>query len=258
MIRRSILVASASLLLLASAGRPVRAQAASPRWTTTIQSGLADTFQLTLGGLFGPGPGWQSRLTTGVLDAFTKGDALTVYGWDTYDVRNRSHDFQAGIGYRRPVWRHKAQSLQLGSGWQYWRFPSVKTGANDLLIPGNLIYQTRAGKVGILATADSWTLLRSPLTKGSLVHTQVWASHGVWKNDKVSVVFKHGPAHTYSWDFYGTNGHRVMRYQTSLAIAKGPYTLEGGYRKQWGLQKGIPDNNFWQFSLSRTFTVALR
>jgi hypothetical protein len=223
------------------------------QWTTTIQSGMADTFQLTLGGTFGNGPAWQSRLTTGLSNAFRGGDSLFVYGWDTFDTRAEAHDFQAGFGYKAPVWKRRSQVLSLGSGLQYWRFPSVKTGANDWLIPGNLTYQAKVKKTGLLVTSDSWTLLNSPLPMGSLLHTQVWVEHDLLKTDSVRIALRHGPAHTYSWGFYGTNGNRVFRYQSMLAITTMGFTLEGGFRKQAGLQDGIHHNNYWQFALTRTF-----
>ncbi len=224
------------------------------RWVTSVQTGLADTFQLTLGGTFGEGPAWQSKLTTGLTNAFMAGDSLFLYGWDTHDLPSHSNDYQAGIGYKAPVWKRGRQSLILGSGVQYWRFPSVKCGTNDWLIPGNLLYQTKAGKVPIIVTSDSWTLLKSPLPTGSLLHTQAWAQHTLLKRDDVTLQLRHGPAHTYSWNFYGTQGNRIIRYQTMVVIAFRNTSIEGGYRKQWGLQAGIPDNNYWTFGVTRTFT----
>jgi len=224
------------------------------RWVTSVQTGFADTFQLTLGGMFGEGPAWQTRVTTGLSNAFTSGDSLFLYGWNTHDVPSHSNDYQAGIGYKLPVWRRGRQQLSLGTGFQHWRFPSVKTGTHDWLIPGNLAYQTRAGKVPLIVTSDSWTLLKSPLPAGSLLHTQAWAQHTLLKHDAVQVHFRHGPAHTYSWNFYGTQGNRVVRYQTMLIIAFKDTTIEGGFRKQWGLQPGIQDNRFWQFAVTRSFT----
>jgi len=224
------------------------------RWVTSFQTGFADTFQLTLGGMFGEGPAWQNKVTTGLTNAFRAGDSLFIYGSDTFDSRSHLNDYQAGIGYKLPVWKRGRQFLSLGSGFQHWRFPSVKTGTHDWLIPGNLLYTTRAGKFPIIVTSDSWSLLKSPLPTGHLLHTQVWMQHTLMKHDKVQVQFRHGPAHTYSWNFYGTNGNRVFRYQTMLAIQWKDTTLEGGFRKQAGLQDGIQRNNYWQFSITRSFT----
>jgi len=209
---------------------------------------------LTLGGTFGEGPAWQTRVTTGISNAWRTGDTLFVYGWNTFDTPTHSNDHQAGIGYKAPVWRRGTQSLALGTGFQHWRFPSVRTGTNDWLIPGNLVYQARAGKVPVMVTSDSWTLLKSPLPKGSLLHTQGWLEHPLMRRDAVKVVFRHGPAHTYSWDFYGTQGNRVIRYQTMAVVSFKDMTIDGGWRKQWGLRPGIKDNGYWQFSFTKTFT----
>lgn len=224
------------------------------RWVTSFQSGFADTFQLTLGGMFGEGPAWQNKFTTGLTNVAREGDSIFVYGWDTMDTPTYANDWQAGIGYKAPVWRRRNHFLSLGTGFQHWRFPSVKTGTNDWLIPGNLVYQTQVKAVPVTVQSDSWTLLKSPLPTGSLLHTQVWMSHPVLKRDQVQMIFKHGPAHTYSWNFYGTQGNRVFRYQTMLAISFKDTVIEGGYRKQVGLQAGIQDNNYWAFGVTKTFT----
>ena len=200
------------------------AQSATPakpemRWVTTLTTGFADTFQLTLGGLFGGGPAWQSRMQSGLSNVWRAGDSAYVYGWHSFDAPSTISSYQAGAGYKLPVWKHGRQTLVLGSGVQYWRFPSVKTGANDWLIPGNMQYTTRIAGQGVIITSDSWSLLKSPLPTGSLLHTQGWLQHKVFKNDHVSVAFRHGPAQTYSWNFYGTNGNRVLRYQTMLNIS---------------------------------------
>ena len=226
-------------------------------WLTSAQTGMSDTFQLTLGGMFGNGPAWQNKLTASVSNVFRGGDAVYVYGWNSLDTRGLDNSWQAGAGYKCQVLKTERHTLTLGSGVQRWLFPTVKTGANDWLIPGSLAYQTRLGKVPIAVTQDSWTLLSSPLTKGSLLHTQVWLQHGVYRNKRLAVTFKHGPAHTYSWNFYGTNGNRVLRYQTMLAIAWKNTQIEGGLRKQWGLQNGIQDNRYWQFAITRTLAVRL-
>jgi hypothetical protein len=248
--------AAASLFPAANA---LRAQTSSPmQWTTSIQSGLADTFQLTLGGTFGNGPAWQNRLSSGLTGVLRPGDSLLAYAWDTYDLRNRSNNWQAGLGYRAPVFRKGRNSLILGSGVQRWLFPSVKTGAKDWLIPGNLIYQMKLGEFSWITTADSWSLLKSTLPLGSLVHTQSWLQYRILKREPVEISFRHGPAHTYSWNFYGTQGNRVFRYQSMAVFTFKAFSLEGGYRKQWGLQKGIADNNYWQFAVTRSLSRKVR
>jgi len=246
------------LLLWAFVGAPLLAQSAPPTvWTSAVQTGLADTFQLTLGGTFGNGPAWQNRVTTGLANAFCAGDSISVYAWDTFDTRRSSNDWQAGIGYKLPVLKRRNHFLSLGSGLQHWRFPSVKTGTNDWLVPGNLLYQSRVYKFPITVTSDSWTLVKSPLPLGSLLHTQAWLQYNLVKREHLQVAFKNGPAHTYSWNFWGANGNRIIRYQTMLAIVYKNTSLEGGYRKQWGLEPGIHENKYWQFALTRTFNRPL-
>jgi hypothetical protein len=120
-------------------------------------------------------------------------------------------------------------------------------------VPGNLAYQTPlTGRFPFVASGDSWTLLNSPLPLGSLLHTQVWLESILFKRERFQIGLKTGPAHTYSWNFYGTSGNRVVRYQNMLTLAFGATLLEGAYRKQWGLQDGIPHNAYWQFSVTRT------
>jgi hypothetical protein len=236
-------------LVCAFAADPLGAQ---PVWSTSVQTGFADTFQLTLGGTFGAGPGWQNKVTTGVANAFRNGDSVFVYGWDTFDAPTHRNDWQAGLGYRAPVLKRRNFYLSLGSGLQHWRFPGVKTGTNDWLIPGNLVLQTSIRKLPLTVTSDSWSLFSSPLQTGSLVHTQSWLQHRILKRDSLQIAFKHGPAHTYSWKFYGTDGNRVIRYQSMVVITRGATSFEAGYRKQWGLQHGICNNRYWQFSVTRT------
>ena len=237
---------------------PLDAQSArQPQWVVSAQTGLADTFQMTLGGTFGPGPAWQNRLTTSLVNILRQGDAFSVYGWDTFDLRDRAHNWQSGIGYKLPVLKKHGQTLSLATGVQRWLLPSVKSGANDWVLPGNLTYQAGARRISALVTADSWTLLKSSLPLGAEIYTQGWLQYRLIKREHFQMVFKNGPAHTYSWNFYGTNGNRVIRYQTALVMAFGNTSIEGGFRKQWGLQKGIRDNNFWQFGLTRTFSGPL-
>ena len=179
-------------------------------WTGSVQTGLADTFQMTLGGTFGEGPAWQNRVATGLSNAFRRGDALSIYGSDTYDLRDHSHNWQAGLGYKLTVFRRGKQTVSLGSGLQHWRLPSVKTGTNDWLIPGNLTYQIRSGRYSFIATGDSWTLLKSPLPLGSLLHTQGWIQVSVGRPRGLPALpSNRGPHHTYSWDFWNTHGNRV-------------------------------------------------
>ncbi len=254
-VRGTIALAAILAVFPSAAMAQIRSDA---QWSASLQSGLADTFQLTLGGMFGGGPALQNKLTAGMRNAFRSGDFISVYGWESIDVHKRDINWQAGFGYQTVVFKRRGTVLSLGSGVQHWRFPNVKTGTHDWLIPGNLTFQNvLPKKFSLLVTQDSWSLLKSPLPTGSLLHTQVWVQRTLFRREKIQIALKHGPAHTYSWNFYGAQGNRVFRYQSMLAITSGKLTIEGGFRKQVGLQDGIQDNNYWQFSFSRSFSRPL-
>jgi len=224
------------------------------RWVTTAQTGLADTFQMTLGGQFGEGPAWQSKLTTGIINVIRSGDQFWAFGSDSHDVRDHANDWMAGFGYKVPVWRKKQQSLVLNTSLQRWVFPNVKTGAKDWLIVGNLAYATKFGKTGFSAQTESYSLLKSTLPMGSAIYNQVFLHHNLFKRDDFNIQLRHGPAHTYAWDIYGTKDNRIFRYQAIVSLNWKSTTLEGGFRKQVGLQDPIPHNQYWHFTLMRSFT----
>lgn len=230
-----------------SSARPAR------KWTASVTSGMADTFQLTLGGMFGEGPAWQNKVQVNLNHALVKGDAISVYGWNTFDTPTQSNDWDAGIWYRAPLWSGRGQLLQGGASLQKWRFPSVKTGSNDWLVGGNLTYSARLFGLPIVAMSDSRTLLYSPLPEGTLLHSQAYAQHTLYKSDAVQLLLRHGPQHTWSWNFYGTNGNRVVRYGATGVVVWKDTTVEGGYRKQFGMQPGIPDNRYWTFQVTQSF-----
>lgn len=246
----------AVLLILGSAAARGADVAPNPglRWTTLYQTGLADTFQLTLGGTFGRGPAWQSRVETGLANLWKPGDALYLYGAESLDLDVLRSNWQTGVEYRRPLWKRGRHQLTGSAGVQHWRFALVKSGTSDWLSHESLTYRCGAGRNALLATSDAWNLYSSPLPNGSLLHTQVWVERVLRKRESLTIAFRHGPAHTYSWGFYGTNGNRVFRYQTMLVLTiRGATRIEGGYRKQFGLQDGIRNNGFWQFCLTRSF-----
>ncbi len=219
----------------------------------TLQSGFADTFQLTLGGYFGDGPAWQNRVTVTVGEAFRKGDSITLSGWNTHDAPSHVNSWLAGVSYRTRVISTPRHTLHFSAGLQRWRFPTVKTGAQDWLGAWQMQYQTKVKSLPVLLTQESWTLFHSPLQKGTLLFTQLYTEHPLVKRDAWRLTLRHGPQHTYSWDFYGTKDHRVVRYAGFLLLSRGKSTLEMGFRQQLGLQPRIPNNRFWHVLLSRTF-----
>lgn len=230
-----------------SSARPAR------KWTASVSSGLADTFQLTLGGMFGAGPAWQNRVQVNLNNAFRKGDAVSVYGWSTSDTPSHSSDWDAGIWYRAPLWNGRGKTLHGGVSLQKWRFPSVKTGTNDWLAGGNLAFSAKLFGVPFAAMSDSRTLLYSPLPKGTLLHSQSYFQHPIYTSDALQFLLRHGPQHTWSWNFYGTNGNRVVRYQATAVAVWRDTTFEAGYRKQFGMQPGIACNRYWSFQVTQSF-----
>lgn len=224
-------------------------------WTAAAQTGLTERFQLALGGLFGGGPAWQSRLETAASNVWREGDALYLYGAESMDLGSRRSDWQAGAGYRQPLLKRRRHELSASFGLQHWKFANVLRGANDWLLHENLTLRSRLRLFALTLTSDSLSLLASPLPEGTLLHTQVWMEHPVWSRDTLQLVMRHGPAHTYSWGFYGANGHRVARYQSAVVLAAAGTRFEFGYRQQIGLQPRIPDNRLWHFMVSRSIKL---
>jgi hypothetical protein len=224
-------------------------------WTASLQAGYSNTFQMTLGGTFGDGPDFQNRASVALNNAFRAGDTLQFFGWSTTDAPTSVHDWQAGLTYKAIAFHRKRHTLALGGGVQRWILPNVKSGAQDWLISGALTYNTTAGKVPIVVTQDSWSLLRSTLPSGSAVYTQVYSQHTLLKRENFRLLLRQGPAHTYSWGMYGAQGNRVFRYGATVVLAwKNSTTLEGGFRQQFGLQDGIHYNRYYSLLLTRQFT----
>lgn len=222
-------------------------------WAVTLQTGFADTFQLTLGGVFGAGPAWQSRVTLTRANVLREGDAVSVSGFNTHDTPAHNNDWTAAVSYRIRLISRPGHVLYASGGLERWRFPGVLCGAQDWNLAYNATYATSVKRVPVTVQSSAWTILHSNLPGGSLVHTLAWFDHKLAHNERFKLVLRHGPQHTYSWNFYGTNGHRVVRYASALVYSQGPNSVEFGYRQQYGLQKRIPDNRFWHLMLTRTF-----
>lgn len=222
--------------------------------TTSIQTGFADTFQLTLGGFFG-GTAWTNRVETTVANTLRSGDGLYLFASDSMDVQNIRNNWQAGLGYRTVLWQGTTQQLSGAIGLQHWKLSSVRQGTNDWLSHENLTYRNAATPVPFTVSADSWNLYSSPLPSGSILFTQLWVDHPIWQSEGVSVLFRHGPAHTVGLGFFGAEGNRVFRYQTALVVSSKGTKLEGGFRRQWAFQQGIPENGFWHLTLTQTMKL---
>lgn len=235
------------------------ARAPSPvrTWTVSLQGGFTNTFQLVLGGTFGEGADWQNRMTVSLNNLWREGDSLSVFGWSTTDLPTATPNWQAGMVYKNRVLKTSRQNLVIGGGLQRWLLPSVKTGAMDWLVSGNLNYSTKVKGLPIIVTQDSWSLLRSTLPTGSALYTQINTQHSLLKRERMQLVLRHGPHHTYAWGFYGARGNRVVRYAGTLVATWNGLTIEGGCRQQFGLQDGIPNNRYWSVLVSRQFNRPL-
>jgi hypothetical protein len=241
----------ASLTGALLAALPQAAAAESPSWTATVQGGISNNFQLTLGGAFGDGPDFYNRATVTVNNALRQGDGLSLFGWSTTDLPTSQPNWQAGLMYKTRVLNRGRHNLTLGGGVQRWVFPLVKTGAKDWLVAGNLVYATKVRRVPVVVTSDSYSLLASTLAKGSAVYTQIYTEHKLYSRPGMQLAFREGPAHTYAWGFYGAQGNRVVRYGGSLILSMRGTVIDAGYRQQFGLQDGIKYNHYWSFGVTR-------
>ena len=223
----------------------------APVWSVSLQGGYASTFQLMLGGTFGEGPDFQNKLTASASNLLRNGDNLSFYGWATTDLPGVAPNWQAGFSYKERILRKGRHSVSLGGGMQRWLFPLVKTGSNDWLATGTANYSTSVKRVPISVTSDSFSLLTSTLTLGSLLYTQIQTQHSLWKRGHYQLSLRHGPMHTYSWGFWGATGNRIVRYGAALTVVRDNTSVEFGCRQQFGLQDKIPYNRFWTVLVTR-------
>jgi len=231
---------------------PLATRAAEHAWTVAVQGGIVNDFQLSLGSCYGHGPYFQDRLTGTISDAFRKGDAVTLFGWSTSELRKSRINWMSGLSYKTRVWVKDSHSLHLSGGVQHWNLPSIKGHATShSLIAGNLSYAGKVGRVPLFVTQDSYSLTSSTLPVGSLLYTQIQTQSRLLKRDWIEIAVRHGVHHGYSWGFWGANGNRVVRYGASLLVTWKANTFEGGVRQQFGLQDRIPYNRLWTFQVTR-------
>lgn len=247
-----------TVLLSASALLGQAVSTEGPVWSVTATAGFTSTFQMVLGSTFGPGQDVQDKLTAGVSNAFLKGDNISVFGWSTTDLSIVVPNWQAGALYKLPLLHRHNQSLFLTVGGQRWLLPLVKTGSKDWLATGNLTYGRSLKHLQVFGSADSYSLLKSNLPKGSALYSQLYTQHVLLNRHGVNLALREGPAYTYSWGFYGCNGNRVVRYGGSLLASWKGTTLEALYRRQFGLQDNITNNGYWSFLITRQFSGPLR
>jgi len=249
---RSVSLLSLILLLFVIPESSAEESPPIPRWKPDVilQTGFASTFQLTLGGTFGDGPAWQNRVTAEWPHRFRKGDAFVLNVWTTRDSPSHGTNATLGAGYRFPEWKRGAQQLASTLGWQRWIFPSVLGGTTDHLASANLVYRTR-WKLPVTVIADDWVLLRSRLKRGNLLYVQGSVAHTLMRAGGLRLVLRHGPATTYSWQFYDRPGWRVLRYGGGLALEGSRWAFEASARQQSAIAPRIPDNLYWSFLLTR-------
>jgi len=229
-------------------GRP------APTWSITETSGFTNTFQLILGGTFGAGPDVQDKLTIGMNNAFLMGDSVSAFGWSTTDFPSVTPNWQAGLLYKIPILRRKNQTLFLTAGGQRWILPLVGRGTKDWYVTGNMTYGTSVKRIPVFVSEDSYSLVKSNLPTGSALYSQIYTQQPLFNHHGFRLALREGPAYTYSWGLYGCSGNRVVRYSGTLISSWKGTTMETGYRKQFGLQEGIPNNGYWSLLFTRQST----
>jgi len=222
-----------------------------PTFTVSLTAGVSSTFQMPLGGSFGAGPDIMDTLTASVHNALRSGDSLSLFGWNSTDMPSTTPDWQGGLSYQTPLLRHGRHSVDVTAGFQRWVLPNVASGAKDWLFSGNATYATKVKKVRVIVSENSWSLLKSTLPTGSAVYTVVQTEHTLLKRQNFELLLRQGPAHSYSWGFYGLQGNCVFHYGGSLVAVWKGNVLSAGYRQQAGLQDAVPNAHYWEFSLTR-------
>lgn len=216
----------------------------APTWSVITTGGFTNTFQLILGDTFGKGPDVQDKFTASLNNAFVGGDSVSLFGWSTTDLPSETPNWQAGLLYKLPILRRKGHTLSLTAGGQRWILPLVATGTNDWFVTGNLTYGTFLRRIPVFVSEDSYSLVKSNLPTGSALYSQIYTQQLLMKRHAFRMALREGPAYSYSWALYGCSGNRDVRYGGSLISTWKGTTLEAGYRKQFGLQDGIPNNSY--------------
>ncbi len=244
------------LVVGAQRGPGPRVDRAARAWSVTITGGYTNTFQMILGDTFGTGRDIQDKLTVSMNNTLLTGDSVSVFGWSTTDTSSLTPNRQFGLLYKLPILR-RSHPLTLTVGGQRWLLPLVATGTNDWFATGNLTWATSVRRVPLFISEDSYSLVKSNLPTGSALYSQIYTENSLMERRGLRITLREGPAYTYSWGLYGLSGNRVVRYGGMLVASRKSMALEAGYRKQFGLQDGIPNNGYWTFLLTRKFTASL-
>jgi hypothetical protein len=250
------------VLLFMALCLPIMALAEEPgaplSFTLGFTAGFTSTFQMPLGGSFGAGPDIMETMSASVNNLARDGDTLSLFGWNSTDLPSKTPDWQGGLSYGTRLLRRGRNSLTINYGVQRWLLPNVATGAKDWLTAGNVTYATRVKKVPVFVTENVWTLVKSTLPTGSAIYTQVYTEHSLMNRPNFHLLLRQGPAHSYSWGFYGLQGNCVFHYGGSLVAVWKGNAFSAGYRQQFGLQDKVPNAHYWDLSVTRELAKVSR
>lgn|GEM_PF-1608171 len=257
-----VVVCVASICLYAAEGAPDKGQSVEPvrsrkpvQTTIKLNTGVNETFQLTLGGLFTDGVNQQSGATVDFKNLISNDSTLRVAGLLHLDTADLNKDWIGSVNYLQPILKWETGSLQTNVGFHVWHFPSVLQGKTDTVVDSGLILtQTRV--IPLVVDANVKTLSSAEVRRGvggQIYYFRAISPRALYRKGSRSFTLLHGPSYTYSNRFYGTRGHRVFRYEIGAAYQAGPWGVDTVFRPQWALQKGIRENRFWGVNVSYTF-----
>ena len=233
----------------ASAAGPAEA---APRFSGSLQVGVASAFQLSLGGWYGDAPTPQNRATFNVDRVLNRADTLSVSGFSSHHLGVGHVNTELAVNYRTPVGKALGGSFTWMGGFRRWNFPSVLTGTTDYVLE-SAVHYTRQGKVPFRLTANPMVLTHSTLGRGALLLFQGQTEQKLLRRRPLTVALRHGPVFIHSVDTYHRGGPRVLRYSASVVVSHGAYTWEACLRPQLGLQDSVKNYRFWSVSLTRYF-----
>ena len=220
-----------------------------------VTSGLNQSFQLTLGGLFSEGSNFQNTATIDVKNLLSEDGILRFSGLVHLDTQDASRDWIGTVNYIQPLLSWESGRLLGYAGLHVWQFPSVLNGKTDTVVDSGLTW-VQSGPLSFTLDANVKTLATGPGRSGvggQIYHVRGFTSHPLVRTGKFSLAIQHGPSYTYSNRFYGVHGHRVVRYEGGAVIQYGQWGVDSVFRPQVALQRGIPENRFWGFNVFYVF-----
>ncbi len=220
-----------------------------------LTSGLNESFQLTLGGLFSHGANFQNTGTVDIKNLLPKGGTMRVSGILHTDTKDLSRDWIATVNYLHPLVNGERDKLVGTVGLHVWHFPSVLNGKTDTVVDSGLAWM-HSGPLSFTLDANVKTLATGPGRKGvggQIYYFRGVNSHPLVRKPKFSLALQHGPSYTVANRFYGVHGHRVIRYEGGAVMQYGQWGMDVIFRPQLALQRGIPENRFWGFNVFYVF-----